>query len=86
MSNEVMTKGQLDRLMKLISLADVDYSDVVDEVVNIIFPRMICDNCPMHGKCETDEAMHSDDYDGNIPDDVKSCWITLTDYIYEDEP
>ena len=76
-----LSETELEHMTELLRIADQCRTDVMDDFINMIFDKIDCDKCPMNGKCETEQALR-DDFE-NLPDDIESCWKTMTRYISE---
>lgn len=79
MENRYLTDGELDRMKRLLKIADRCRTDVMDDFVNMIFDKLDCDVCPMHEKCETEAAMSAGS--DLLSDDIESCSMTVYNYI-----
>lgn len=80
--DKYLSETELERMTELLRAADQCRTDVMDDFVNMVFDKIDCDKCPMDGKCETERALRDDDLE-NLPDDIESCWETMTRYISE---
>lgn len=80
MENRYLTKTELEHMTELLKIADQCRTDVVEDFMDMIFCKIDCDVCPMHGKCETERAME-EDYE-NLPDDIETCDQTMLKYIF----
>lgn len=74
-----LSDTELKRMTELLRIADQCRTDVMDDFLNLVFDKIDCVKCPMHGKCETEQALRDDVED--LPDDIESCLETLSRYI-----
>ena len=79
--DKYLSEMELEHMTELLRVADQCRTDVMDDFINMVFNKIDCDKCPMHGKCETEQALR-DDLE-NLSDDIESCWKTMTRYISE---
>lgn len=79
METRNLNEMELERMKKLLEIADQCRTDVLDDFISMIFDKIDCDVCPRHGECETEAAMKAGCF--TLPNDIEPCWETMLNWI-----
>lgn len=77
-----LSEMELERMTELLKIADQCRTDVREDFINMIFDKIDCDKCPMHGKCETEQVIN--EALENLSADIDRCSETLDRYISDE--